>query len=174
MLADLEAGLVAFTNVGTIWIYGPPYLERPSAARRGIVIHEYFHTMQRELSRSMSQVAPFWLREGSARLVEYRIAGREGLLDYAVARASEVRRSYSFGSLQDLETRSDASSSGGYTLGFLASEYLENLVGPDALRQGFWKSLSGGANWRQAFAATFGVSLEQFYADFEAYRLRDR
>ena len=54
-------------------------------------------------------------------------------------------------------------------MGFLASEYLVNTKGLDALARMVWTE-QRTKDWRAAFASAFGESVDQFYANFEVYR----
>mgnify|MGYP001792217878 CR=1 FL=1 len=57
-----------------------------------------------------------------------------------------------------------------YTPVFVASEYLVNAAGVVAVKHDFWAALRPGTDWHIVFANVFGTSVDQFYADFEAYR----
>ena len=130
--------------------------------------------MQVRLSSGRSGSTPLWLQEGTARYVEFGVAGDYGYTDYGRRRATEVRLSRSLENLQAYEAQGGATfrgeSGGAYVLGFLASEYLETFKGRQAVQRDFWTALRTGADWRAAFMTVFGVSVDQFYADFEAYR----
>lgn len=63
---------------------------------------------------------------------------------------------------------------GDYSLAFMALDLLlrgqqDGGVGKLA---DHWREIGGGADPNAAFQKTFGKSLGQFYADFEAYRAR--
>ena len=172
--ADVEGGLVATGGAGAIRIYGPRFLDRDTADRRLAVIHEYFHAVQARLSGGRSTTAPLWLREGTARYVERGVARDRGYIDYGRRRSTDVRSSRGLEALVAYEEPGGATfrgdSGGAYIVGFLASEYLESLKGRDAVQREFWAGLRSGTDWKIAFAAVFDVSVERFYADFEAYR----
>lgn len=172
--ADIEAGAVATGGGGAIRIYGPRFLRLDATSRRLVVLHEYFHTVQFRLSAGRGGNIPLWLREGTARYVEYGVAGDHGYVDYGRRRTAEVRAARGLDRLQTYEEQGGPTfrgeSGGAYVVGFLASEYLESLKGRDAVQREFWAGLRSGTDWKIAFAAVFDVSVEQFYADFEAYR----
>lgn len=172
--ADVEAGSVASTTTGTIWIYGPRYAERDAATRRQIVFHEYFHTVQLSLSKGRSNRSALWLIEGSARYFEFRTDVDLGFSTFDRPRETQIRVSRGLGPLQSFEADGGPSFRGGggeaYTLGFLATDYLVSLKGVVALKRDLWIGLSVAADWRSIFSSVFGISTEQFYADFEAYR----
>lgn len=171
---DAEGGIVASTTTGEIWIYGPRFAERSLSSRRLTVFHEYFHAVQAFLSSSRTGALPIWLREGSARYFELRTGGDHGLVDFGGRRANEIRASRPVESLRSLETSGGATFRGdtgdAYTLGFVATEYLVNAAGVDAVKHDFWAALRPGTDWHIVFANVFGTSVDQFYADFEAYR----
>jgi len=172
---DVEAGSVASASGGTIWIYSPRFEQQSPSSRQLIVLHEYFHTVQAFLSSGRSGRLPLWMREGSARYFELRDGADHGFTDFARRRATEVRASRPMDPLENFETAGGASFRGGtgeaYTLGFLATEYLVNAAGIDVVKHDFWAALKPGTDWHTVFATTFGVSVDQFYADFEAYRV---
>ena len=172
--ADIDGGAVATGGAGAIRIYGPRFLDRDATTRRLIVLHEYFHTVQARLSAGRGGSIPLWLREGTARYVEYGVAGDHGYVDYGRRRSAEVRAARGLESLQAYEDQGGPTfrgeSGGAYVLGFLASEYLESLKGRQAVQRDFWAALRTSADWRAAFTTVFGVSVDQFYADFEIYR----
>lgn len=171
---DVEAGSVATASGGVIWIYGPHFAEQTVANRPLVVLHEYFHTVQSFLSSGRSGRVPLWLREGSARYFEYRGGANHTLTDFSRRRATEVRVSRPLDPLENFETAGGPMFRGGggeaYTLGFLATEYLANAAGIDVVKHDFWAALKPGTDWHTVFANSFGVSVDQFYADFAAYR----
>jgi hypothetical protein len=59
--------------------------------------------------------------------------------------------------------------SGIYDLTPLAASRLIESVGESAF-VAYWEAIGRGTNWQSAFAATFGKTIETFYAEFEAYR----
>lgn len=172
--ADIDGGTVATGGPGVIRIYGPRFVDRDTTTRRLIVLHEYFHTVQSRLSTGRGGNIPLWLREGTARYVEYGVAGDHGWVDYGRLRTTEVRVARGLQSLQLYEEqggRTSGSDPGAaYVVGFLASEYLESLKGRQAVQRDFWAALRTSTDWRAAFTTVFGVSVDQFYADFEVYR----
>lgn len=168
---DIASGPVASSSSGAIWIYGPRYLERDRTTRRLIVLHEYFHTAQYFLSGGRSSRAPIWLTEGSARYFEARAGADHGYTDFNRRRDADVRLSRSLQPLQAYEASGGRTDGGdAYTLGFVATDYLVNTKGIDALKRDVWAQLRTAPDWPAAFAAVFGMPLDQFYADFEAYR----
>jgi hypothetical protein len=56
-----------------------------------------------------------------------------------------------------------------YPLSFIAVDFLTRERGLGALIQ-FWSAIGKGNAWPVAFETAFGRTVEQFYAEFEAYR----
>lgn len=171
---DVTAGQVAFMRGGDMWIYGPSFELQPASTERQIVYHEYFHALQRSLSRSRYAIgggSPLWLIEGSARYFEHAVTTAE-LENF---RQSAIRRGDDRPALEDLERSGDARSEGGtghaYTVGAVAVDYLVNTYGRERIQSDFWVALAApGTGWRTAFLQVFGVSVDTFYSDFAAYR----
>ena len=155
-----------------IRIYGPSYERQTTADRRRIIYHEYFHAVQHSLSRNRSARGdlerPVWLIEGSAKFFESSMTQRE----LEAFRRSEVRR---WAALPELSTFIDGAGSDAefgpevYRLGSVASDYLVTKYGRDRLQHDFWAALAT-TDWRSAFLQVFGISVDEFYADFETYR----
>ncbi len=171
---ELDAGLYASSNAGVIWIYGPRFAEHDTSTQRLIILHEYFHTVQLFLSSGVSRTTPLWLHEGIARYWEYRAGADRGYADFNRERRAEIRRSRGLDPLNSFESRGGSfvvgESGEAYTLGFLAADYLENVKGADAVKRDLWVALKSATDWRTAFFTVFGISTEQFYAEFEIYR----
>jgi hypothetical protein len=169
---ELSAGLVAQVYRGDVWIYGPNYQPLPPNERRRVVYHEYFHAVQRHLSQNRSSQrppTPVWLVEGSARYFEYMVEPQDASTFHRVG----VRRFAALPALPDLEQAGGGIGTGGsgeaYTVGAVASDYLVNTYGRDALQHDFWAALSH-TDWRSAFTEVFGTTVDDFYSAFEAYR----
>ena len=115
---------------------------------------------------------PFWLVRGTRDYTHhaYRAAGFAPLpQNDQISRAGRTAAP-----LSSLQTHSDADAAGHWearALGFLAAERLAARAGEPALFE-YYAALPDAADWREAFEAAFGLSVEAFYADFEAYRAR--
>ena len=60
-----------------------------------------------------------------------------------------------------------------YPLGFMAVDFLvDNFGDLSALPAlvSFYDEIGPGTTWQDAFWSTFGISIDEFYAEFEAYR----
>ena len=168
----IDAGKVAHIRGRAMWIYGPKFQRESPSEQRQIVYHEYFHLVQGFLSGGRSGrgvVPPLWLMEGSARYFENAMRPA----DLQSARRSQIRRWADLPTLEQLEDAGGSKATGGsgdaYTVGFVASDYLVNTYGRERLQHDFWVALAT-TDWRSAFLEVFGLSVDAFYAEFEAYR----
>ena len=148
--------------------------------------HEYVHALQDEIA---SLGGPLWIREGMAWYLEHLYEHASGFHPYSVFRqylasgphVFELGRQslwwnarYSTVPLEDMEWWEwDA------FVGFLATERLVERSGeaslfdyyrrfatvPPAQQEAFEDD-----SWKEAFADTFGLSVDQFYEDFVAWR----
>ncbi len=136
----------------------------------GTFAHEYFHTLQSNEHRRRyvgdglePDNGPVWLIEGSAEYMSQIYRGeRSG------ERAGYVREaSRSAEALRDAEIYTDSGSY--YTLGVLASELLDHRFGQRSLLE-YFTQRALHATSAQAFEATFGLTLNEFYEEFAAWR----
>lgn len=170
---NIADGLVAYIKGDRIWIYGPTFDRRSSGDRRRAIHHEYFHGIQLQLSRTRSARSdvslPLWLGEGSAEFFENAVTPG----DLEAFRRGQVRRWDALGALASLEDAGGARVIGGsgaaYVVGSVASDYLITRYGRDLLQRDFWVAF-GRTDWRSAFQQVFGITVDDFYAEFEAYR----
>jgi len=170
---SLNDGLTGQVIRGDVWLYGPNFDRAPPSQRRRIVYHEYFHLVQRFLSGNRSSQGgagpPMWLIEGSARYFEFAVV-QENLDTF---RRTQVRRWAALPPLAELERAGGAVTTGGtgeaYTVGAVASDFLVNTYGRGLLQHDFWVALAD-RTWELAFKDAFGIDVEDFYAEFEAYR----
>ncbi len=125
--------------------------------------HEYFHVLQYELADGRSR-GPHWLVEGSATYAEETY---DGDLDFrraiAPAGASFVA------SIRETESADQVRLN--YHLGFLAADWLVGHAGELSLLE-FYRLLPAHDGWEDAFAAAFGLTIDEFYKRFEEHRTR--
>ncbi len=182
---ELAGGLFAFASEGGhIWLYLPNYNDAPTGFRRVTLFHEYEHTkqgwqaevrFQSEEPRERSFI-PRWLVEGCAAYIAVKAAWERGFVVEAEARAGVLSEALAIAEpLRGFETGGEADfvdggEAGAYTVGWLACERLALVHGADSVLHSFWLSMADTRNWQQSFIATFDVTPEEFYADFERYR----
>lgn len=143
------------------------------------VAHEAFHLVQYDLAGSkarrccnqdrVSVIGPTWLMEGSADYASHRFAaeylGRQ--FESRIASAAKASRSFA-GSLKDLETGKRLyRQRNGYDIGAYATHLLVERAGPRSVSS-FYGALRRTSNWKSAFKSAFGVSVDDFYAEFDA------
>ena len=154
-----------------IFVYGDwDYSDEGSLIRT--MSHEYFHVVQRH-GITESNRGPTWLEEGSAVYAETKTTVWAGFGNYADTKSWMAGEAAKLDApLQSLEVHGDFHAHGGlaYWLGFMATDYLVDSF--CSLRQLvlFYELKRSGMAWQDAFQDTFGLSIEAFYAEFEAYR----
>src|SRR4051812_23049152 len=185
-----NSGTIAVAFSGNFFIYaGGPHWKNVSLARVvQTVAHEYFHVLQRELTKlpGPSQAdptspivsnclgagfdrGPTWLTEGSAELF-----GWLTVADAAGVELQLIREAYSKskfeGTLKDFEEslRFQSSSNHSYPLGFLATDFAAK--GKMAPVFQYYRLVGQGVPWKDAFARSFGITIDYFYEQFEAYK----
>lgn len=123
--------------------------------------HEYFHVLQYELA-GVRPWGPHWLVEGSATYAEEAYDGdlefRRAIAPAGASFVSSIR-----------ETESANSVRLHYHLGFLAADWLVGHAGEHSLLQ-YYRLLPDHDGWEDAFAAAFGLTIEEFYEQFEVHR----
>ena len=114
-----------------------------------------------------------WLTNGLARYVEAvsrETAGIETLVETRnrnIASASHTGQP-----LRSMETSADFGAAGAWAasaLSFLAIDWLVHSAGEPALFE-YYRLLPSSESWEEAFAGAFGLTVEDFYQAFEAYR----
>ena len=166
-----------------IFIYGETFFSNDNH-RLQLTAHEYFHVIQYHgLSRAEAGVGshdvvyktgPAWLLEGSAIYVQKMTIAHEGLTAYGASRLHEMARSRETATpLRSTETYNGlkAADGVGYSLGFMAADFLVDNFGDLPELVSFYDVIGPGTTWQDAFHSTFGISIDEFYAEFEAYRL---
>ncbi len=125
-------------------------------------VHEYFHVLQFTLAEGRPR-GPEWLVEGSATYAEeaYEEGGLEFRRWIAPASASHVA---------SIRNPGDAHPSRlNYHLGFLAADWLVEHAGEPSLLD-YYRLLPSSGSWEEAFGSAFGLTTDEFYDAFEAYR----
>jgi hypothetical protein len=187
-----NTGTIAVAFTGNFFIYagGPHWQDVSTAQVVQTVAHEYFHVLQRDLTKLESPPrtdptapvktnclgsghdrGPTWLTEGSAELFGWLTVANAAGVDLRVIR--EAYGSIVFdGDLKALEESLlfRSSSDHAYPLGFLATDFAsKGRMGP--LFQ-YYRLVGQGVPWKDAFSRSFGATIEYFYELFEAYRAK--
>jgi hypothetical protein len=138
--------------------------------RTKIAVHEFIHLLQEDL-RDGAGPGPIWLLEGTAEYLAYLAVAEKGLI------AFDAVRDYFFGgaalsseldlaemeSVQGLNTAAQGCCA--YSLTPLAAELLTAGPGVGAIAE-YYKRLGRREGAAAAFAAVFGVPLDDFYETF--------
>ena len=165
---------------------GGPFIGSPLIG--GTLAHEYFHVLQWHLSQGDRRGSPLWMIEGSATYAE-------GLYALEWYGAADAQFGWWWGSsrripaaLRDLTESSWPNAE--YPLGALATDWLVRwsvaansnvqfsppapggLVGwmEDDAYVDFFRHLPSSETWEEALEGAFGITIDDFYAAFEAYR----
>ncbi len=114
-----------------------------------------------------------WLINGLARYVEAvsrETAGIETLVETRNRNIVWARRTGQ--PLREMEASAGVDAAGSQAanaLSFLAGEWLAERAGEPALFE-YYRLLPSSRNWQEAFEGAFGIAIDDFYAEFEAYR----
>ena len=155
---------------------GPRRITVPLAAV-GCTAHEYFHVLQYALAdghiRGPHGRAPNWLVEGPATYAGAawgETINQEQTLEF---KGFDLQRRFSIAGAALVSSLTDPQGTFqpavDYSLGFLATEWLVDYAGVEALVD-YYRRLPSSNGWESAFAAAFGISVEDFYTAFAAYR----
>ena len=176
--ADASTGGTFFDWASTSWQAG-------AGESQKIIAHELFHVLERQLDKlgpqdsvtPPSQVrasGPVWLDEGAAEMIGYRVASERGLTSYASVLATQIARAKQVSQpLSATETYSQFNIPYAYSFGLVAADHLVSLApgGLSALTA-YYNALGSGIAWPAAFQSAFGLSVDAYYANFEAYRAK--
>ena len=146
---------------------------------RYMLSHEVFHLIQYELvgskaARCCNQdrvpvVGPTWLHEGAADYAMHVYASKRlgNGLSGAMSRLRRSARQFE-GSLADIEYGAKFyPTPKAYDIGAYATHLLVERAGPGSVLQ-FYANLRRTNNWKAAFASAFGLSVEEFYSEFQS------
>lgn len=168
--------ILASTRGRGIEVYAgsPSWREAPPLIRIETLVHELMHVYQNALEASAATLVPLWFDEGTAEALGYLAITRLGVVDqddiYALNEYLLTRYPVS-GSLASLEPY-DSMSADSYPLAYIAVQYLLGRGGMSvsALAQ-VYDAIGTGQSFSNAFVSVFGQSLEEFYVEFDAWRM---
>lgn len=179
-----QGGQVGHATTRQVWL-GPSWFAGatgggvPNALK--IAAHETFHLFQYELvgqaALSVSgldeipRAGPWWLAEGTAEYFAYLAIVQEGSFTMPSAESRwKTSTKATTATLQTLATlRGQREVPGAYDIYALATQVLLRDRDPK-LVFAYYEAIARGAAWADAFATTFGRSIDGFVAEFEAYR----
>lgn len=147
----------------------------PAVRFESAFAHTYGHLIHNTLGAG-NTFAPAWLLEGFATYSQYLAAETVLGTPFATNRQKARLAGGSIRSLQSIEERAvmNENSTAGYALGFSAVDYLAN-VSPRGISHtlDFFRNLRQ-YDWRQAFLLAYGRTVEDFYSEFESWRVATR
>lgn len=138
-----------------------------------VMPHEYGHLRQYFLANSPSRMNSVsdWLIEGDAEYKAWRFMESRGIYSFADARNDHKQRAIKFPiGLVQLESPG-AMQRDTYDAGFMAVDMLAFRIGDRSI-DSFWRGLQE-SSWQVAFEKTFGITVAQFYGDFDKWRERN-
>jgi hypothetical protein len=140
-----------------------------------VVVHEYTHVVQAELTNDRRFASPLWIDEGVAEYVGYQAvieAGLVGAEDVAAYQTAVVLAGPSLPPLGELESVAAYQSQPAnvYGLAYLAVKRLVGDRDLESIRR-YYEKVGAGASWRAAFQSAFRVNPREFYDAFEAARV---
>ena len=167
-----DAGLLCLNTRAAAW---QEQFRQDPALIAQLVAHEHVHNVQAQLGcfAEADEHEWLWLFEGMATHLAFRAMVADGR--WPASAAGEQMRRWGVASpdlrpLRAYERGGAGDGDAAYALFHLATRHLDELAPrPDALLD-FCRRTAGGAAWRDAFAAAFGLTTDDFYARFEAAR----
>lgn len=144
------------------------------------LIHSMTHAIQRGYTAGF--VGPVWMGEGGAEYADVHGGVRDSEFMHRYGRNEARDQGYALSELEAWPNNNGFGAPFGrapYNLGHFATDLLASPSGRASILA-YWQELgnnlrrgmSEDAAWRAAFQSTFGVSVSQFYVEFEAYRAR--
>ncbi len=185
---DEETASGALTWVGDIFCRARPVYERViltvqqcgtlpplDAVYARAMVHELAPLSELRTAgiSSTGDLAPRWFSDGATGYAEVAYRAAAGRLDLEQYRNVQIQRARSTPySLREMATHDGAAVAGTRTtrgVGFLAVEWLVNHAGEPAVFE-YYRVLPSSASREAAFESALGLTIDDFYEQFEAYR----
>ncbi|MYB41562.1 MAG: carboxypeptidase regulatory-like domain-containing protein [Chloroflexi bacterium] len=122
-----------------------------------------------------SRRGPQWLDRGTYLYAELLSGDAAGIADYGDERATRIKSAQANpADPRSLETAegwnaANEADQSGWALSFLAVERLAELAGDEAVFE-YFRLLPSSTSWREAFEGAFGLTVDDFYEDFEVHQ----
>ena len=184
-LRERDRGAEAYMaddGLGAIFVNGSAFEKDGVSPVRmtHVAAHELIHIYQNilaahrgfDLDHSKVRVhGPAWLQEGGAEFQTHRALTKGAVYFYDERRRRSSETASAVDTpLSDLETyKAVRATPGSYQLGEMAVELLADRAGEEAVIA-YWPLLGPETSWQEAFATTFGMTIDEFYAVFEEHR----
>jgi len=153
-----------------------------SGHRYSVIAHEYFHVYQISLSSNFSLPSGdpdgfsiMWLAEGAAATFESLYMRQYYDKDYFLEAQTRVDTSVTTNPAKfEVYVRDDNYSSSVFMTLVLAKEMEKKGIPPELgfrkIFREFWESNPSDKNWRDRFAASFDVAVDEFYQALGTYK----
>ena len=149
---------------------------------RYVLLEEYFHAIQFQLIGNAADRPPTWMVEGSINWIRGDLATRDRTgypLSQRLIRA--LNQASQGPPLEDIETGNQTWQ---YSFGLVAADLLVQRAGAATMLD-FFRAFAPGRTgpdgqweaqltWQDAFAAAYGISVEEFYSEFEELMTKRR
>ena len=180
--STLETGWQAEAQPWGFWAWVCGWQSQPPPDCHGnkapTLAHELFHVLQDQLSTRHPHLSPTWMSEGTATWLNWRLPPEFGQASY------EDQRQWTIDRVAKTSEPLNAGENGFYhwvyDLGSVVADRLVEMRGVDALldfdrllypqsigKERRWVQMP---TWHEAFEASFGITVEAFYEEFEAWR----
>lgn len=169
-------GVVA-TNIAPdiicVNVLHPDWTNRIFAQKFKTGAHEYFHNVQRTIGCQVGWDSPgqdaVWLGEGSAEFYAYWVLSESGLTPLYETLEQLKLPLRANESLRISEMESSSIQGFSYALSAVAVDF---LVSKSTITSyvTYCELRSSGVQWKSAFETAFGLTLSEFYEQFELYR----
>jgi len=133
------------------------------------ITHTQEHSYQYGLTGG--PVDPVWMAEGNADYFSAKVLASQGRSDFSVLRRSIISEAksmpYSLNQLESWSTQIPRRAP--YAHGFLATDFLVSRYGEASILEDWRNYGQSGGSWQNAFQNTFGVSVADFYRQYDSY-----
>lgn len=152
-------------------------------SRKKIAVHEFVHTWQDTLGCVFGKDGPIgrtppWFFEGMAEYLAQKSIAQYGLTStsrfnsYVLSYAQQAKKTRDKLKLADVDSGTYTVEQGQYFLPFAltgVAQLVDNHGGLPKLREFCTRAGVSRSGWTAAFAEVFGLTREEFYAEFERY-----
>ncbi|MGD9711836.1 MAG: hypothetical protein AB7V46_07205 [Thermomicrobiales bacterium] len=148
----------------------PGWIDTTPAQRIKIGVHEFWHAAVETIDPRNGALD--WMNEGTADYFAFSAVVEQGIIDPDVAWAFhrlQVFHAPEFVPLEQLAANFAQSAGPVYSISYLAVENLVQQHGVGAIRNYFELTAQGYLR-HDAFRETFGQGIDEFYAEFTAFR----
>ena len=143
----------------------------PLYEKQKIMGNAVFSLFQDQIVGNDGDVGPVWLLAGGAEVIGYHVSSDRNFRSYADNLADMRQNIKALTTpLEKIQTWADYGLVGHWYLAGAADRLLTDA--PEGIRSlvDYYAAIGKGAAWQDAFRSAFGMTVDQFYADFAAYK----